>query len=48
MTAAFCFFFAFAYTLLSMFAENNADIAMIISQIWIVGGIISIGGNKCI
>ena len=48
MKTVFCFIFAIAYGIIGLLAEQHADtgVAFIISQIWLVGGIISIGGAK--
>ncbi len=43
MKTAFCFVLAFGYFLVGLFAESAGDTAFIISQVWLVGAILSIG-----
>ncbi|WP_157697986.1 hypothetical protein [Halomonas sp. N3-2A] len=42
MKTAFCLALAFAYFLVALFAEGAGDASFIISQVWLVGAILSI------
>ncbi len=45
MRTLVCFFFGFVWALLQFFGPQDNYAALIVSQVWLVGGMVSIGGR---